>query len=683
MTCTPYPRRRGVAVSATLALVVACLGAGAATAAPQLRPTAPPAQHPALFRVGAAVRSIDPSVPVYAGGFGASPPIRRVDGALQVRALYISDGHRAVAFAVVDSQAYFAAYQEGHGYGITSVRRTAAAEMSHDGPVMRQADIIVQGTHSHSAPTLEGIWGPVPRTYLAEVHDQTVAALAAAARVARPALLQWASINAAQLDNTDTAQYDSFPGWTTDGQLSVLRAVDPDTGSTIASMVDVPAHPDIVCGACLATLTADYPGAVRAALDAALGGVTLVAPATLGREESPVQATGLAEMRWFARVVAALAGQALAHPHWVTSTRLGAAESMVEIPGTNAALLALVAANHLPTAAKQQLFTATGEYPIDRADAPPYLTGNVIGTYLTALRIGPLAYLSMPGEPFPEVRLTLARAAAGAKMVVALSKGQDDLGYFYPAWVSPFTVVYPTDQGTFSVAPQAGDQIIEGQLANLRSLGFATAGLALARPLPTDYAAALRPALQALASPPVADAGPSGRASVTLQAIYAPAEQDGAPLRGQLHWNFGDGTTARSAALSFGGPCGSPTVDDTGLTTCPQTGAAFVTHAFTVGVHHVTVSGHDNAGHQVSFSFAVRVYPALHAGWRVVSHRGRVYTLAAVVHGGSGHLLGALWRFPDGTTARGLVVTHHFAGGAVERTVVTGVDTASVSGGSP
>jgi hypothetical protein len=518
----------------------------------------------------------------------------------------------------------------------------------------------------------------VPPSYLREVHDQAVAALVAAAQAARPAHLEYGTADGAGLDNSDNEQYDSFPGWTLDPQLSVLRAVDPRTGATVASFVNVPAHPDIVCGACLKTLTADYPGAVREALDRRLGGVSLVTPATLGREESPVQATGVGEMRWFARVVAALAGEALARARPITDPRLAGAQSFVQIPGANPALLALVAANHLPDAQKQQLEAGSGEYPIDRQDTPPYLAGSDIGTFLTALRVGPLAYVSMPGEPFPEVRLTLAGAVRNAAMVVALSKGQDDLGYFYPSWVYPFTEVYPTDQGTFNVAPQAGDEIIEAQLENVRALGFSTASVAVPAPLPTDYAAATRPGVQALASPPDGDAGRDGRLLVTLQAIYAPAEQGGEPLAGQLHWSFGDGTSGSSGALSFGGPCGGPTLDDTSVTNCPRTGPAYVVHQFPVGRHVVTVSGRDAAGHPVSFSLVVMVHPRLRVLWRVVRRgRGGLVTLRAVARGGSGQLLSARWRFPGGGRATGLTVAHRFRDGQRIRAQVTGTDTAS------
>lgn len=84
------------------------------------------AAAPAVFRVGAASASIDPSVPVY---------------------------------------------QEGSDLGIAGDRAKAAAQISAlGGPSVGAGDIIVQATHTHAGPTLEGIWGPTPEPYLHEVQ---------------------------------------------------------------------------------------------------------------------------------------------------------------------------------------------------------------------------------------------------------------------------------------------------------------------------------------------------------------------------------------------------------------------------------------------------------------------------------------------------------------------------------
>src|SRR5437660_7491549 len=100
---------------------------------------------PAMFRVGAAARSLDPPVPVYSGGFSLSPPISRVHDPLQVRAFYVSNGARAVAFVVVDAQGYFSGYQEGPDLGALADRTDAARSASSAGRVhMTAADIIVQ-----------------------------------------------------------------------------------------------------------------------------------------------------------------------------------------------------------------------------------------------------------------------------------------------------------------------------------------------------------------------------------------------------------------------------------------------------------------------------------------------------------------------------------------------------------
>src|SRR3954466_13761668 len=125
--------------------------------------TAGAATTPAAFRGGAATAALAPPMPVYSGGFGLSPPITKVHDPIEVRAFYVSNGKHAVAMAVVDAQAWFASYQEGADLGITGARQQAAQRIGHG---MQPSDIIVQSTHGHAAPTLEGIWGPVPPKYL-------------------------------------------------------------------------------------------------------------------------------------------------------------------------------------------------------------------------------------------------------------------------------------------------------------------------------------------------------------------------------------------------------------------------------------------------------------------------------------------------------------------------------------
>lgn len=650
-------RRSRLALGAAVAiagttLLGAAVSAGAAAGVDR---RAAATAHPATFVVGAATVPINPRVTTYSGGFGASPPIRPghvVGDPLSARALYISNGHRAIELAVVDSQAEFAAYQEGPQYGITAARAAAARAIDRRGrgPRLQPSDIIVQATHSHSAPTLEGLWGPVPVPYLRRVTRAETAALVEAARKARPATLKFGTANASQLDDVEVAQYDAFPGWADDPLLTALRAVDPRTGATIATYATVPAHPDIVCGACIGTETAAYQGMVRRALQRQFGGVALVGPGTLGREETPVQATSIADARVFSRDVTTLVDTAVTSGRPLSSDRLAGAQRFVRIPGTGAALLGLIAANHLSPAGKRKVQATTGEYPIDRADTPPYLTGAVIGTWTTALRLGNVAYVSMPGEPFPEIRESLAAATTGAT-VVALSKGQDDLGYFYPSYVTPLTEVYPSDTLTNSGSAEVGDDVMSAQAANLRALGFDTATV-LPRPVSVDPTQQAKPGLQVVGGPFTTDAGRNGRARVRLLATYSPPDLPtgtldygpptgsvpaGVAPSGPVRWQFGDGTTGISGYHEFAGTDRKPVV---------------ISHAFPTGRHKVRAVVTSADGRPAATSFVVRVFPRLrvHVLWHVA--RGRML-LRAGVRGGDGHVLAVKWRLPGGHTVAG------------------------------
>jgi hypothetical protein len=475
---------------------------------------------------------------------------------------------------------------------------------------MSAGDVIVQATHTHAGPTLEGIWGPVPLSYLKLVHDQVVGAIADAARTAQPAHLQFATLDDPNIAGVNINQ-DDYQGWVTDPQVSILRAVRAAGGRTIGTFASVPTHGAHICGQCLQILSADYFGAVRAQLDRQLGGVNVVGPATLGRLESPVETTGPANMEWISGVIANDLLEALGRAQWITSSTLSAHTSTVRIAATNPLILTLNDAWRLSPAGRGQFAQATGQYPVDRAVVPPFRRLTVLGTWLTAIRVGDVAFLSMPGEPFPEVRLTIA-GASSAKTVVALSKGQDDFGYFFPAFDYVFPELYNSDHLLFSVAPQAGDQIIAGQEANLNAVGFATKN-AGAGPLPNVYSQKLKPGLQALASPPTGDADTSGRFTTTLQAIYMPASLFDSPLAGQVHWDFGDGTTADTGYLSVG--------QDFGQTGQGPHGQPTFTHSFAPGTYRVTASARDTLGNPVSWTLTVRAFPRLRVSGRCAHPR--------------------------------------------------------------
>jgi hypothetical protein len=255
----------------------------------------------------------------------------------------------------------------------------------------------------------------------------------------------------------------------------------------------------------------------------------------------------------------------------------------------------------------------------------------------------------MPGEAFPEIRAAIAPSVHGADLVVGLSKAQDDLGYFFPEWVFPFTFLYPSDHWQFNVSTQVGDHIVSDQLSNVSTLGFATDPPSSSHLL-TDWLQAFNPGLQALASPMQGSVGDDGVLPVALQAIYDPAAFGGHEIAGMVQWNFGDGTTE---------------------ITPPE---AIFTHAFPPGQHLVSLKATDTTGKVANWSLTVNVYPQLSVQAEARPSGGGDVTFTGRVQGGQGTVLAWRWTFNDGGSASGQMVTHRFPVGVQATGILTVTD---------
>ena len=209
-----------------------------------------------------------------------------------------------------------------------------------------------------------------------------------------------------------------------------------------------------------------------------------------------------------------IVGRALADAHWITDDTVSQREHLhARRRAPTRRCSALVAANQAARrsedAARRLEGRPAGLYPIDRSTNPPYLTGTAIGTDLTALRIGGIVFLSMPGEPFPEVRAAIAHATTGADTIIALSKGQDDWGYFYPGLGVGLHVALRQRPQHLQHRPAGRRPGDPRPGREPRTLGFPST-TAVAKPLPTRWEQALRPGVQAMANPTWGDAGDDG-----------------------------------------------------------------------------------------------------------------------------------------------------------------------------
>jgi hypothetical protein len=512
----------------------------------------------AVFQVGTAVEDITPASdhPQYLGGFGQmAKPTSNVHDPLQVRAFAISNGKKLVEFAIVDTQGWFAGYQEGP-YGVTDARRQAASYLAgHGFPGTSEANFIVSSTHSHAAPTLMGIWGPTDVSYLKLVHDRTVNALEAAAASLRPAELWTASADSSAIDGTNVSQTDIYDGYDVDGDTPILWARDPRTHKTVGMYVNVPVHADVACGSCDNTMSADHIGVARDELGRLLGGTAVVAMGTLGRQESIVQVGRFPYSHDVGMTVTDEVLRALRSAQPITSGALANAEDYLLAPVTNPALGALVYGN-MATFACVPGVACT----IDRAVTPPYAVAGALGTWVTGFRIGDVAYISEPGEAFPEVSRAIRQAIHGADAVRVVGMAQDQLGYYWPPEEAPLTAqamaVNGSDHLEYNSSVALADLDVMHSVNVAKSLGF-DASYVHPTPMQRDPNANSKPGVQFFAVAP-----DFSGLTLTVDSAVNPA-QNGPPLdthgnRGAITFDWGDGTT------SYGG---SPSGDGRGRAT--------------------------------------------------------------------------------------------------------------------
>lgn len=618
-----------------------CAPVGARAAAP----------GPVEFLVGTAVVDITPTTPQYLGGYGnMDAPTSTAADPLQVRAFFVRRGPKAVAFASVDSQGWFAGYQEGP-FGITDARAAAAAKISTPDLTMHRDDIIVSSTHTHAAPTIMGIWGPTDPAYLKLVKDATVDALVNAAASARRAQLWTGAGSIEQIIAHDVTGTDHYDGWSFDAEAPFLWARDPETLATLGLYVNDPVHPDSFKGSACGLMSADTPGVVRRIIDSTLGGTTVVADGTLGRQETigPAECgeLGTREIVRDGRYLANRIFAGLAHAEPITDGAIAGAEQLVLTPATNPALLALVYANTQGF----QCFDGVA-CTIDRSVTPPYLAGNVIGTYVTSLRIGDYVWVSEPGEAFPEVADAIRRSVLGARAVHVVGMAQDQLGYYYPPEDYPSNVMYPSDFLIYNIGPELADANVRASALNATMLGFTGVPQ---HPMtgfeePHTY---VEPGVQFFPIVPES-------ASFTVSFTGNSHAGGGGDLSGGIiapdsvtkpTYDFGDG---------------SPLLRD-----APQQ----FDHTFPgPGSYTVTATTTDTNGATRSYSTRVVIDRAPEASVTFGDSDGAM-TLEAGVMGGDGIVLGAHWSFSDGTEAAGLRVRRDPlpAGATVTVTVVDGV----------
>jgi len=507
------------------------------------------ARQAPLFQIGFAKEPMDPDPAdikagtIHLGGFGIFPtrastgPMTYPDGTpeqLYVRAFAVKSASGVFVGAGLEDQGTFASDKQC-ACGIWDMRQKVAADRHI--PV---ESIVINSDHSHGGPDLIGLWGGVPVHYLQYVHDQAVKAIEEALDNAQPAYLLAGSTDPVMPSASDGGY---VPGSATPGEhlvhsqfsqdtatghddslvdteLRVLQAVTP-TGTLLGTMINYSAHAD-VAGSSNLGYTADWPGWIAHKTEQSLREpVAMTMVADVGRSQPPRPNSDAHcnqpghpgceqdKLDTYSRILLPFVQSAVSGATPVSNSTIANKEIFPREPGTNPALLA----------ASYGGFTPFNGYSAYRGDLPPWITGTLVGTFVSSHRIGDLLLTANPGEAYPDIRFALQNSVKGYSKAFTFGLANDQLGYLIaPASEYPWiTTSNPgNDNALFNVSATYGDHVLCTQTSEATALGFTPTGAT--QPYGSD------------ANPPacpvynVADLVPMGPAP-------------------QQPWPFGDGTT--------------------------------------------------------------------------------------------------------------------------------------------
>ena len=460
------------------------------------------------YKVGAATADISPEGVVNLGGFGLGDGSvvpeaivgRGGRGAtsserIRSRATVIDDGKTAIAIANIETQGYFAAYQDGP-FGLQAM----AAEVARAIPALPVGNILIASDHTHSGPDTIGAWGGVSDAYFTSIKDKTVAAITQAY-----ASRAFANVKAGHSDASDlvynqactealnqskTPTYpgpDACPVPGKDGMFRVVQATSP-SGRVLLTFAAYAAHATAGGGE---GVHGDWPQFLSDAMTTTYGGTGLAMVGALGGTQPCRPACAFTKpsnpgYNATSRKAAYLANYG-AHVQ-------AALDSALPVRGPVAARQGFIReAITGPTV--NALFTA-GEYVgarLLRNHDAPWVNGPTIRTVVAAMRIGDVAIIGTPGEGFPRIGQDVRDAlGSSAREVIQLGLANDQVGYLIaPASYVPIIAAElpVNDNLIFNVSPTIGDHVACADITLALTLGFTGSSPAQCAPYTVQDAA--------------------------------------------------------------------------------------------------------------------------------------------------------------------------------------------------
>jgi hypothetical protein len=368
------------------------------------------AWYDAAMEAAVAAAEFTPEAGMILQGHWSTTPSHGVLYPLEARAIVLREEKTILAIVTLDI------------VGITresaDVIRTSIEQRC--GIAARQ--IMVVASHTHCGPpTLPSLGGKPSAAVMDRISEAAVRCAAEAAQRLEPVTLGLgaasAHINVNRRPLDGARQYSVNYGAINDPRVRVLR-IDSASGHPLAVLFHYTCHPTAMRGSD-GLISPDYPGVARARIEAALGCRALFLPGCFGNirplvldEQGEFASANPQQLNQLGQVVATAVCGAVASLRTSRASGLWAREMPVEFrfaPPMSADQLQAVRAETTPAAKAVRLPWA--QRLLKQIESGARFTSEI--SRMSAVRIGPLAMITIPGEPVLEIGYAIERRLDG------------------------------------------------------------------------------------------------------------------------------------------------------------------------------------------------------------------------------------------------------------------------------
>ena len=333
--------------------------------------------------------------PVWIAGFSNSRAANGIHDDLWARTMVIDDGKTRLAIVVLDAIGFM-------NDDVIDVRSRIPDEAG-------VTYTIVTSTHTHEAPDLLGLWGKSPlksginKRYMEYVKNQAAKSVTAAVKSMHPVYLTISEdLTGAIPLVKDTRKPEVF-----DSGLRMIRAIDKENGNTLGTLIAWADHAETLWSRNL-LITSDFPHFVREGVEKGIY-----------RGDSLVK-HGIGGVAVY--INGAIGGLMTTHPSLAVKDPVSGQEfkePSFEKAGAQGKKLALLALNSMEKPVEMiysssiSLIVRTLSIPIKNTLFKLGTTFGILdrGTTgwmkmrseLSVFKIGPLSFVTFPGEVYPEI----------------------------------------------------------------------------------------------------------------------------------------------------------------------------------------------------------------------------------------------------------------------------------------